>query len=53
MAFKNYPTTGLHYTTAPGKSYVVESDEKLDYSVANRNPKKFSKQVVEQVLTKH
>ena len=43
----------MHYTTAPGKSYVVESDEKLDYSMANRNPKKFSKQVVDQVLTKH
>lgn len=45
---------GQHYTTAPGKSYVVEAEGgELNYDIAYKNPEKFYSQVMSQNLTKH
>ena len=43
---------GLHYTAAPGKSYVIEPEGgELDYDLARTNPLGFYDQVMTQNVT--
>jgi len=47
-------TYGLHYTAAPGKSYLIEpKDGELNYDLAYRNPTKFYNRVMTQKVTQH
>jgi len=43
---------GLHYTTSPGKSYIIEPDgNELDYRKAYKDPLAFYDQVMTQQVT--
>lgn len=45
---------GLHYTTSPGKSYIIEPDgNELDYRKAYKDPLGFYDQVMTQQVTQH
>jgi hypothetical protein len=44
----------LHYTTEPGRSYVIEPKEgEIDYKLAYKNPNAFYKKVLNQEITEH
>jgi len=44
----------LHYTTEPGKSYVIEpKDGVIDYDLAYKNPTAFYQKVMSQEVTEH
>ena len=43
---------GLHYTSKPGKSYIIEP-QRLDYNLAYRDPIKFYDQVMQQSVVQH
>jgi len=42
----------LHYTTEPGKSFVIEPKEgEIDYKLAYKNPTAFYKKILNQEIT--
>jgi hypothetical protein len=44
----------LHYTTSPGKTYVIEpAGGELDYDLVYKSPLKFYDQVMTQQITQH
>lgn len=44
----------LHYTTEPGKSYVIEPKEgEINYDLAYKNPRAFYNEVMTQEVTEH
>lgn len=52
---QNVTTDGyaITYTTAPGKSYVVEPKKEIDYKLLEKNPEKFYESVFTSEVTTH
>lgn len=43
----------INYTTAPGRSYIIEPQSELNYKLANKNPEKFYHQVFNTEVMEH
>ena len=44
----------IHYTSGPGKSYVIEpKGGELNYDLAHKNPQKFYESVIRQDVIEH
>jgi hypothetical protein len=55
LLYSNKPAaTNMVYMASPERSYVVKSNEKIDYNLAfKKNPSKFYDQALNAPITKH